>query len=99
MWRQSCEKHGGNVPGFTVNVTRTFRNDAMLRQISESVQTTQVQQDQLIITASAHGHLYSPQFPSHQEIKIAARRTQRPTSTLSRKNRVQDIIHKLKSFN
>ena len=48
MWRHSCEKHGSNVPGFTMNVTGTFRNDAMLRQISESVQTNQVQQDQLI---------------------------------------------------
>ena len=33
------------------------------------------------------GILYSPQFRSHQETKMAARRTQRPTSTISRKNR------------
>ena len=69
MWRHSCEKHGSNVPGFTMNVTGTFRNDAMLRQLAESVPINQVQQDQLITTASAHGNLYSPQFPSHQEIR------------------------------
>ena len=33
------------------------------------------------------GILYSPQFHSHQETKMAARRTQRSTSTNSRKNR------------
>ena len=29
----------------------------------------------------------SPQFRSHQDTKVAARRTQRSTSTISRKNR------------
>ena len=33
------------------------------------------------------GILYSPQFRSHQETKMAARRTQRSTSTMSQKNR------------
>ena len=33
------------------------------------------------------GILYSPQFRSHQETKMAARQTQRSTSTISRKNR------------
>ena len=32
------------------------------------------------------GILYSPQFRSHQGTKKAARRTQRSTSTISRKN-------------
>ena len=48
MWRHFCEKHGRNVAGFTMNVTGPYRNYAMLRQISESVQINQVQQDQLI---------------------------------------------------
>ena len=52
MWRHSCEKHDGNVPGFTMNVTGMFQNDAMLRQISESIQINKVQQDQLINTKS-----------------------------------------------
>ena len=33
------------------------------------------------------GILFSSQFRSHQETKMAARRTQRSTSTISRKNR------------
>ena len=33
------------------------------------------------------GILYPPQFRSHQETKMAAPRTQRSTSTISRKNR------------
>ena len=33
------------------------------------------------------GILYSPQFRSHQETKMAVRRTQRSTSTILRKNR------------
>ena len=33
------------------------------------------------------GISYSPQFRSHQETKMAARRTQRSTSMISRKNR------------
>ena len=33
------------------------------------------------------GIVYSPQFRSHQETKMAAHRTQRSTSTISRKNR------------
>ena len=32
------------------------------------------------------GILYSPQFHSHQETKMAAHQTQRSTSTISRKN-------------
>ena len=33
------------------------------------------------------GILYSPQLRTHQETKMAARRTQRSTSTILRKNR------------
>ena len=39
------------------------------------------------LTAPTQGILYSPQFRSHQETKMAARRTQRSTSTISRENR------------
>ena len=60
MWRHSRDKHGGNVPGFTMNVTGTFQNDAMLRQISESVQINQVQQDQLITTKSEWSYFRIP---------------------------------------
>jgi hypothetical protein len=37
MWRHACEKHGGDIPSFVMNVTSIFRDDAMLRQITEAV--------------------------------------------------------------
>ena len=52
MWRHSYEKLDDSVPGFTMNVTGMFQSDAMLRQISESIQINKVQQDQLINTKS-----------------------------------------------
>ena len=60
LWRHSCEKHECNVPGFTMNVTGMFQNDAMLRQISESIQINKVQQDQLINTKSEWSHFRIP---------------------------------------
>ena len=50
LWRHSCNNHGGDIPGFTMNVTGTFHNDVMLRQITESVQINQVGEGQLINT-------------------------------------------------
>ena len=60
MWRHSCEKHDGSVPGFTMNVTGMFQSDAMLRQISESIQINKVQQDQLINTKSEWSYFRIP---------------------------------------
>ena len=60
MWRHSCEKHDGSVPGFTMNVTGMFQSDAMLRQISESIQINKVQQDQLINTRSEWSYFRIP---------------------------------------
>ena len=60
IWRHSCEKHDGNVPGFTMNVTGMFQSDAMLRQISESIQINKVQQDQLINTKSEWSYFRIP---------------------------------------
>ena len=50
MWRHSCDKHGGDVPSFTMNVTGMFHDDAMLRQITESVRINKVEEGQLINT-------------------------------------------------
>ena len=50
MWRHCCKKHKGDVPEFTMNVTGVFQNDAMLRQITESVRINQVNEGQLINT-------------------------------------------------
>ena len=60
MWRHSCEKHDGNVPGFTMNVTGMFHSDAMLRQISKSIQMNKVQQDQLINMKSEWSYFRIP---------------------------------------
>ena len=37
MYRHAKEKHQGEVLQFTMNLTDIFRNDAILRQITESV--------------------------------------------------------------
>jgi len=60
MWSHSCEKHDGNIPGFTMNVTGMFQSDAMLRQIWESIQINKVQQDQLINTKSEWSYFRIP---------------------------------------
>ena len=38
MWRHCVEEHGGELQSFMMSVTRSFKNDAMIRQISEAVQ-------------------------------------------------------------
>ena len=38
LWRHFVEQHGGVEQTFLMSVTGTFRNDAMLRQITEAVQ-------------------------------------------------------------
>ena len=60
MWRHSCDKHGGDVPDFTMNVTGRFRNDAMLRQITESVRIHQVNEGQLINTKGEWSYFRIP---------------------------------------
>ena len=61
LWRHSCDNHGGDIPGFTMNVTGTFHNDAMLRQITESVQINQVGEGQLINTKGEWSYFWIPQ--------------------------------------
>ena len=60
MWRHSCDKHGGDVPGFIMNVTGMFQNDAMLRQITESVRIHQVTEGQLINTKGEWSYFQIP---------------------------------------
>ena len=38
LWRHCLEQHGGEEQTFLMSVTGTYRNDAMLRQITEAVQ-------------------------------------------------------------
>ena len=60
MWRQSLDKHGGDVPGFTMNVTGMFQNDATLRQITESVRINQVNEGHLTNTKGEWSYFRIP---------------------------------------
>ena len=60
LWKRPCEKHGEVTPLFTMNVTGFYRNDAMLRQISESVRISHVKEDELIITKAEWNYLPIP---------------------------------------
>ena len=50
MWRHCSEEHEGEVQPFTMNVTRSFKNDAMLRQITEAVQINNTDPNHLMNT-------------------------------------------------
>ena len=38
LWRHCLEEHNGELQRFAMSITGSYRNDAMLRQISEAVQ-------------------------------------------------------------
>ena len=38
LWRHCMEQHGGEMQTFLMSVTGSYRNDAMLRQVTEAVQ-------------------------------------------------------------
>ena len=44
LWRHCLEQHGGEEQTFFMSVTGTFRNDAMLRQITEAVQINNMEE-------------------------------------------------------
>ena len=48
MWRHCKEKHGGVIQDFRMDVTGYYRNDAMLRQITEAVRISETPQDELV---------------------------------------------------
>ena len=48
LWRHCRDIHGGEMQGFKMRVTGTFRNDAMLRQITEAVQIDNVEPNRLM---------------------------------------------------
>ena len=48
MWRHCKEKHGGVIQDFRMDVTGYYRNDAMLRQITEAVRINETPQDELV---------------------------------------------------
>ncbi|KAL9977849.1 hypothetical protein ACROYT_G015303 [Oculina patagonica] len=60
LWRHCCDIHAGNIASFTMNVTGTFQNDAMLRQITESTMINQTKEDQLINTKEEWAYFRNP---------------------------------------
>ena len=48
IWRHCRERHGGEIQDFKMNITGNYRNDAMLRQISEAVRINDTPREQLI---------------------------------------------------
>ena len=48
MWGHCCDRHERNEVNFVMNVTGVFRDDAMLRQITESVLINKVEEGKLI---------------------------------------------------
>ena len=60
MCRHAYEKHEGNMPGFKMNVTGVYRNDALMRQITESVRMNKVPPGKLINNKSEWNHINMP---------------------------------------
>ena len=48
MWRYCVEEHGGEIQQFGMSVTGSYRNDTMLRQISEAVQIERIETELLM---------------------------------------------------
>ena len=60
MWRRSCDSYGGTIPEFVMNVTGTFRDDAMLRQVTESVLISKIDERMLINSKSEWNYVRIP---------------------------------------
>ena len=50
LWRHCRDVHNGDLQEFQMNVTGTFKDDAMLRQIMEAVQIENVEPAKLMNT-------------------------------------------------
>ena len=48
IWRHCRERHNGEIPDFRMDITGHYRNDAMLRQISEAVRIHNSNDNELI---------------------------------------------------
>ena len=60
MWRHCCDRHARNEVNFVMNVTAVFRDDAMLRQITESVLINKVEEVKLINSKSEWHYVRIP---------------------------------------
>ena len=48
LWRHCVEQHGGEMQAFTMSVTGSYKNDTMIRQITEAVQINNMDPDSLM---------------------------------------------------
>ena len=48
LWRHCVEQHGGEMQAFTMSVTGSYKNDTMIRQITEAVQINNTDPDSLM---------------------------------------------------
>ena len=60
MRRHAREKHGGGMPSFVMNAAEVFGDDAMLRQITESLLARNTQLDELINTRNEWNYINIP---------------------------------------
>ena len=67
MLRHSTEKHNGHTPEFQLNVTGVFRNDAMLRQITEAVKIRTTSSAKLANSRDEWNYLHLPSVTMEAE--------------------------------
>ena len=60
MWKHAYEEHEGIIPDLVMNVTGVFRDDAILRQITEAVLINKAQPGQLINTKNEWNYIRIP---------------------------------------
>ena len=60
MLRHCRERHSGEIQDFQMDITGIYKNDAMLRQISEAVRINNTPQEQLINNRTEWNYV---QFP------------------------------------
>ena len=48
LWRHCVEQHRGEMQAFTMSVTGSYKNDTMIRQITEAVQINNTDPDSLM---------------------------------------------------
>jgi hypothetical protein len=50
LWRHCVEKHNGRMQNFTMAINGTYRNDTMMRQVTEAVQINNLDPHHLMNT-------------------------------------------------
>ena len=60
LWNYCKEKHNSEMQKFEMNVTGSYSNDTMLRQISEGVRIGQVPEDSLMNSKNEWNHFRVP---------------------------------------